>query len=450
MINFKNTLIAIAFIFISANAFTQDEKIIIDKVIATIGSDEILLSELEAQVMQFRAQGQFTSKDVYCKALEEIMVQKLLINQAKIDSITVSPSQVETQVDNRISYFISNIGSREAVEKYFNKDMNTIKNDLMESIEKQMLAQQAQQTLIANVDIAPRDITSFYNKIDKDSLPTITDQYEILQITLHPEETKKAVADVKTKLLELRQRIIDGERFATLAVIYSEDQGSATRGGELGFRAKNELVKPFANAAWSLKKDQVSNIIETEFGYHIIQVIDTKDDRVNTRHILMKPKVAPESIEKTKNKLDSIASAIRVDSIEFKMAAYRFSDDKKTYLSGGAVINPYTNGTKFEKDQLPAKEFYIINKLKPGEVSDAFLTKDEHGKDVYKIISIKAKYAMHKANLKDDYDVLQLLAKEKKQNSILKTWITEKQKKTYIKIDPKYNECDFDYDGWFK
>lgn len=450
MRNIKKAFIALSLILIANNLYSQNQKIVIDKVIATIGSDEILLSELEAQVMQFRAQGLFTSKDVYCKALEEIMVQNLLINQAKIDSITVTASEVSNQVDNRLSYFISNIGSTEAVEKYFNKDINTIKSDLNESIEKQMLAQRAQQTLISGIDIAPRDINTFYNTIDKDSLPTISEQYEILQITLHPEETSEAVYDLRNKLLELRQRIIAGERFATLAVLYSEDQGSATRGGELGFRSKNELVKPFANAAWSMKKDQVSNIIETEFGYHIIQVIDTKDDRVNTRHILMKPKIAPEAIQKTKNKLDSIASLIRMDSIKFNIAAYRFSDDKKTMLSGGAVINPYTNSTKFEKDQLPAEEFYIINKLKPGEISDAFSTKDQHGKDVYKIISVKTKHASHKANLKDDYDVLQQLAKEKKQNSTLKNWILEKQKKTYIKIDPRFAECDFDNKGWLK
>lgn len=446
----KKTLLATAILTLACWVNSSAQKVVIDKNIATVGSDVILLSELEGQVMQYRAQGMFAAKDIHCKVLEEMLVQKLLINQAKIDSIEVTQSQVDQQLDQRLNYFISNIGSKEAVERYFNKTMYDIKKDLRDAIKKQMLAQRVQMGLVENIDISPIDITRFYSKIDKDSLPIIPEQYEIQQITMHPERTKKAIYDVKQKLLDLRKRIIDGERFETLAVLYSEDQGSATRGGELGFRSKNEFVKPFSDAAWSLRPGQVSNIVETEFGYHIIQVIDKKDDRLNTRHILMKPKVKPEAIQRTKEKLDSIASAIRMDSISFKHAAYRFSDDKKTYLMGGLLVNPYTNSTRFEKDQLPASEAFIIGRLKEGEVSDPFLSKDQHGKDVYKVLSIKSKIKTHTANIDEDYDVFINMAKKEKQDKILKEWIADKITTTFIKIDPEYGKCEFEHEGWFK
>jgi len=287
-----------------------------------------------------------------CEVLENLMTQKILLNQSRIDSVFPSESQVESQLEQRLSYFSNQLGSQKAVENYFKKSIYEIKADLKESLREQIQTQQMQSKITEKITITPSEVKSFYKSLPSDSLPMINLQYVIEQVVKYPPEASQAKFEVKQKLLALRQRILDGEKFSSLAILYSEDPGSARRGGELGFRSRGELVKPFADVAFNLKEGQVSQIVESEYGYHIIQLIEKKDDKVNVRHILMKPTFSPEDEIKVQQTLDSIATAVRQDSITFEKAARKYSDDKKTNLNGGVMVNPQTGSVRFERISL--------------------------------------------------------------------------------------------------
>ncbi|PKP38929.1 MAG: peptidylprolyl isomerase, partial [Bacteroidetes bacterium HGW-Bacteroidetes-15] len=374
----------------------------------------------------------------------------LLVHNAEIDSIQVSSGMVENEMERRLKYFINQIGSETALEKYFSKSIFQIKNDLRISIKESLLAQQMQESVVKNVAVTPSEVNRFFKNIPADSLPTIAEQYEFRQVVLYPPASSDAKLAVRDQLLDLRDRVLKGERFGTLAVAYSEDRASASRGGELGFRSKDELVKPFADVAFNLREGQVSQIVETEYGFHIIQMIERRDDQVNVRHILMKPSYSPDQLLKSQNKLDSIANFIRNDSITFVRAAQFYSEDKKTRLGGGLVINPNTNTSLFEREQLPPADFYVIRNLKIGEVSAPFESRDEHANVVYKIITITRIVPQHKANLNDDYAIIQDMTKMNKQQEVFLNWVKSRLNSTYIRIDPSYRNCSFDLEGWVK
>lgn len=453
-----NLLFTLIFAFsISVSAQSPDSTatikgpIVIDQIVAIVGNKAIKQSDIENEYVQLKAENFQANGDIKCMVFEKMLQTKLMVNQAMLDSLVVSESQLEQELNQRLEMFIAQAGSVEKLEKHFDKSMAEIKKDLMESLRDQQLSNKMQNNIIGTIEITPSEVKNFYKKFPKDSVPIINTQVEIGQIAAYPPFTEKAVAEVKDKLLDLRKRIIAGERFASLAVLYSEDPGSASHGGEIGFSKKSALDAEYAKVAFGLTTPgEVSRIVESEFGYHLIQLIERKGDMVNTRHILMKPKADPESVTKIMHLLDSIAGLIRKDTIKFEKAVLKYSMDVDTRLNRGLQINPKTGDTRFEMDQVTGPDLYAIKKLKPGEISDPIESHDQKGKVFYKILSLRALYPAHPANLKDDNNVLQEMAKNAKRQSILDEWLSEKIKTTFIHIDDSFKGCDFRSKDWMK
>jgi len=433
---------AIISLFILHHAHAQENRIV-DQVVSIVGDKIILQSDIETQFLELRAQGASTSGDMKCEILEEFLVQKLLLNQAEIDSILVSEAEVELQLNQRLDYFIGQIGSQKALEEYFGKSILEIKEDFRDVIREQIITQKMQGEIVGNLAATPAEVRKFYNRIPEDSLPRVNSQVEISQIVIYPPLADEAVFSVKERLLDLRKRIIAGEDFTTLAVLYSEDPGSSPRGGEIGFLGKGELDPAYAKTAFSLKEGTVSTIVESEFGYHIIQLIERQGDKVNTRHILLKPKVTAEASRKTLNKLDSITQLIRTDTLTFKEAARYYSQDEKSRVNGGIRVNPANQTTQFEMDEFQPAEFRVIRQLKVGEISEPIETVDEKGKKVYKVVKLTSQTKPHVANLEEDFNMLKEMTLMQKQQQIVENWVQEKKQNTYIRIDKSFSNCEF-------
>ncbi len=429
----------------------QQQRKVIDKIVAIVGGNIILESDVMMQYEQMRRQGSIPAGQASrCKILEDIMVQKLLYHQAKLDSLPLEPGEVERQLDARLDYFIRMIGSQKALEEFYHKSFLEIKNDLRDDVREQVLAGKEQSNIIQDVTITPGEVKSFYKKLSKDSIPMIPEQYEIQQIQINPPYSEEAKIAARQKLLDLRKRIIEGESFSTLAILYSEDPGSARRGGELGFTGRADLDKDFARVAFSLKKGQVSPIVETRFGYHIIQLIDRKGDMINVRHILIKPKLSGDAIQRANTLLDSIARQIRIDSLSFGKAAYLYSEDEDTRTTGGLVINPATGDPRFDMSQLDKRTGQLVARMKEGEISDPFQYIDNAGNIVFKIIRLKKIIPAHRANLDLDYELLSNMAKQQKQKDVFNQWVDDRLQTTYSRVDEEYQGCKFQYKGWIK
>ena len=428
------------------NAQDNGKKVEVDGVAAIVGKNIILLSDIENQYLNYRAQGEISGseKDMKCRILEDMLFQNLLVAQAEVDSIEVDDSQVNSELDRRIAMFINQFGSQEKLERYYNKKLPEIKAELFDMIKDQLLAQQVQQQIVQNVNVTPSEIRAYYKSIPEDSLPVIKTQYVIQQIVKNPPISIEEKLRVKEELLNLRKRILSGENFSTLAILYSEDPGSAKKGGELGFYGRGQLYPEFEAVAFRLKEGEISDVVETEAGYHIIQMIERKGDYINVRHILLVPKVSPKDLMKARNELDSIARLIRSDSITFDQAVEKFSDDPNKN-SGGYLLNPYTGGTSFEAEQLDPQVAFVVDKLKVGEISNPVPMKTEKQQDAYRILYLKEKTAPHRANLKDDYPKMQDWALQKKQKETIDKWVAEKSKTTYIRISDKFKDCHFQF-----
>ncbi len=423
---------------------------IVDRIVATVGNNIILQSDIENMYRQMMSQGMTSQGDMKCQVLEDLLVSKLMLNQARIDSIEVSVAQVEMELDSRLQKFIDQIGSQKKLEAYYDKSMQEIRSDFRDLIRDQMLTQQMQAKIAEDITTTPSEIRTFYRRIPKDSLPVIPAQIEYRQLVRNPPYSEESKLAIRQKLLDLRKRVIDGEDFATLAILYSEDPGSAARGGELGFQGRSELVPEFAEAAFSLKMGAVSPIVQTKFGYHIIQLIERKDEKVNVRHILMKPRVTIAERKSALEFLDSTAKLIRADSIDFIDAVHFYSQDEETVMSGGIAVNPMTGDTRFQLDQLDQATAEAVNNLKLQDISDPFESKDMTGSPVFRIIKITNRLEPHTANLKYDYSILTQMTKMSKQQQAMTDWIIEKQKTTYIHIDESYRACNFTNKGWVK
>lgn len=445
---FKPTIfLLLSFFTLVRISYSQD---VIDKVIAVVGSDMILNSDIEQEVMRLKMQGNLPEGDYKCQLLEQLLIQKLLLYQSKVDSLQPNEAAIENEVNRRLKYFTNQIGSEKALENYFHKPIYEIKNDLREVIHDQQLTQQMRQKVIEKNTVTPSAVKSFYKSIPTDSLPVIPEMYELQQITIYPPSSAQAKFRVKERLLELRSRILKGERFSSLAMAYSEDLGSAKKGGELGFRSREELVKSFADVAFNLAEGQVSQIVESEYGFHIIQMIEKQTNQVNVRHILLKPQFTSDMLVEAKNRLDSISNLIKLDSITFEMACLKFSEDKKSKMNGGLVVNTDNNTKYFQKEQLQPSDYYVIKRLKEGEISETFESRDEHANVIFKVVKVKRIVPTHKANLTDDYDVIQKMTMQSKENEIFMKWVGDKQRITYIKIEPEFKHCKFMSEGWFK
>jgi len=446
----RKIFLPLLLMFVSFTTYAQDN--IIDEVIAVVGDNAILKSEIEQQYQQALSEGVTFPGDIKCHIFEQSLIQSLMLNQADLDSVEVSQNEIVNQVDARMNYMIQQIGDKKKLEEYFNKSIIQIKREMMETVHKQMLAQKMQGEITKNIKVTPSEIRTFFKSLPEDSLPMVATQYELNQIVLYPRVEQEEIDRVKAQLREFQKEIKEGRDFATLAVLYSEDPGSAARGGDLGWMTRSQLIPEFASVAFNLtKKNKVSKIVETEYGFHIIQLIDRKGDRINVRHILIKPKISDKARKEALNKLDTIRTYILDGKLSFEEAALRFSMDKDTRANGGIMVNQKSGNTKFEISDIPPQMNKQIAKLKVGEISKPFKMMDEQkGKETYRLVLLKSKTAPHRANLRDDYQLLKGMLQNKKRQEKINNWIKQKQLTTYIKIDKKWLNCDFEYKGWVK
>lgn len=440
----------VALLFVSQWLMSQNESVVIDKVVAVVGKNIILISDIENQYAQLKTQGQ-TGANLKCKVFEELLYQKLLLDQAQKDSIEVTEAEIEDNLDRRIRYFVAQIGSEQKLEEFYGKTITEIKEEFREVIAKQMLSDRMQGQLTQGLKVTPTEILKFYKEIPKDSLPKLNKQIILQQIVKYPPVNEAEKLAIKEKLRTYRDRVLKGEKFSTLAVLYSEDLGSARKGGELGFVGRSDLVPEFAAVAFKLKEPgDMSRIVETEFGYHIIQLIEKRGELMNLRHILLKPKISPMDMYKAQVFIDSVRTLIVKDSLSFEDAATRFSEDKETNKNEGLMINPMTGNSIFENEQLEPGVAYALKNVKEGQITKAFKTKDNRGKDVYKIIKIKKIILPHTASIEKDYQLIQDICLAQKQKEFIKSWIKKKQASTYIRIEDDYKDCPFENTGWVK
>jgi peptidyl-prolyl cis-trans isomerase SurA len=425
---------------------------IVDQVLWVVGDEPILQSDIENEIARRRYEKESIDGDAYCVIPEQIAIQKLFIAQAKLDSIVVPEGSVDQQVDARIKYFIGQIGSKEKLEEYFKKPLKDIRKTMSSSVRDQLMAQEMQRNIMSGIHITPADVRRFYNEIPKDSIPTIPEQVEVQIISISPQVTLAEQERVKSQLRDFREKIENGEyEFSTLAILYSEDRGSALQGGELGFMTRGKLVPEFANTAFALyDPKKVSRIVESEFGYHIIQLIERKNDQVNCRHILLTPKIGYAERIKTSTQLDSIATCIRNEESSFAENALRFSEDELSKQTGGVMINMQNGTTKFQLQELPSEIAKAIYGMEVGEISKPFPYKDEKNKERIAIVKLKSRTKAHKAHPDTDYQLLKDMVTGLKNQEEIKKWILKKQAETYIYITPEHRNCTFQFPNWVK
>ena len=424
---------------------------IIDEVIWVVGDEAILRSEVEEERLRAQYEGQPINGDPYCVIPEQLAVQKLFLHQAILDSVEANESSVSHQVDMRLNYYINQIGSKEKMEEYFRKTSSEIREEMMTSVRNQMIIQQMQQKLTADIKPTPADIRRYYNSLPLDSLPMMPAQVEVQILSFEPPVPAEETERVKQRLREFTERIQNGSAdFGMLARLYSEDTESAKRGGELGFVGKGQLVSEFAEVAFNLNDPKrVSRIVQTEYGYHIIQLIEKKGERINCRHILLRPRISATDKVKAIEQLDSIRRLIVSDSILFEQAVIRYSQDKNTVMNAGLMINPNTGSSRFEYQDLApeiAKQIYNLNE---GDVSQPFVMMDQtKNREVCAIVRVAKKTDVHRANLTDDFQAIKSMLEAKLSADFIHDWILKKQKTTYVQIDPDWQGCDFEYPGW--
>lgn len=444
-------------------AIAQEGKTqVIDKVVAVVGKNIILQSDVENQYLQYRMQGSIegSASSIRCAILEELLFQKLMLNQAELDSLTVSDAEVDMELNRRITELIGRAGSQEKLESIFNKSMAEIKDELRRLVREKSLQEKVRADILQGVTVAPAEVKAYYYSIPYDSIPMVDTQYEIVQIVKRPPVSIDEKLAVKDQLYQIRKRILEGESsFSAMAVLYSEDPGSARKGGELGFTGRGEFAPEFETAAFNLRDGEISEVVETQFGFHIIQLIERRDDYVNCRHILMTAKVPVEALEKAQSELDSAAILIRNGDMTFEEACMKFSDDDSK-TNGGYILNPIMGGYRIglqdmkELGEYPSfAEFknlaFVVGKLGVGEVSSPLPMTTNDGKDAFRLVMVKRKIESHKATLEDDYSLVQNWALNQKNQEVIKTWIRAKSKKAFIRIDEDYTDCDFQFE-WQK
>ncbi len=444
----KGNFIFLVFSFLSVYACNitaqTSQDTVIDGIVAIVGANTILRSDLENQYLQFRSQGNITGSPttMKCQILENMLFQKLLLNQAEIDSVQITDIQVESEMDRRMRYFINLAGSPEKLEETYQKSIIAIKSEMRDIIKEQMMVENVQQKITKEVATTPSEVKAFYRKLPKDSIPAVNSEYEIGMIVKYPAIGDAEKEEVRKKITALKERIAKGDDFSTMAILYSEDPGSSKKGGELGMFKRGDMRPEFEAAAFKLKPAEVSDIVETEDGYHLIQMIERRGEYINVRHILLQPKVSIVSLNAAKTTLDSIATIIDQKKMRFDECVMKFSDDPSKN-NGGLMINPNTGNSRFESDQLDPKVFFVIDKLKVGEISAPVLFKTDRGKEEYRIYYLKERTNPHKANLELDYARIQQWAMEKKKMKIMDDWIQKKTSRTYVRIMDPYKNCAF-------
>ena len=446
--------LATAVLFAAAALTASAQKYsggLIDKTVAIVGNEVIMLSDLEEEVAMMRAYGMMSDKKGRCEILEEMMSTKLFLMQARLDSLEVNNDMVEGELSNRVDMLKTNLGGEDEVVKQFGKPIYKLRQEWRQAIEDQTLTQQMQQQIASKIpDLTPYDVRQYVERTDVEDLPMVPVKYQLSQICIYPDREAANLA-VKERLLAIRERIINGERFSTLARLYSQDPGSARKGGELGMASKSIFWPAFSDAAMSLKPGVVSQIVETPDGFHIIEVIEKKGDMFNARHILLKPEYTSEDRDKGFRVLDSLKTELVNDAVTFELAARFYSEDPSTRTNGGQMADPTTGSSYFEIDQLKPQDYAAIKDLKEGEISDPIESLDNEGRDgnlVYKIVKVDKVLPAHPATFSSDYTLLLEQAKSELQQKAINDFIDSKIKVTYIVIDPLFGDCDFEREAW--
>ena len=431
------------------------EKNVADEVIWVVGDEAILKSQVEEQIKQLRAYNERIEGDPYCVVPENMAISKLYLNQAKIDSVTVSESEIRSMVEKRIGELITLFGSREKLEEYQNMSLMQIREFLTDMMRENQVIKTMQEKLTQDVKVTPAEVRRYFKDLPQDSIPFIPTQVEVQIITMEPKIPQEEIERVKKTLRDYTERVTSGEiAFSTLARLYSEDEGSRRRGGELGFMGRAELVPEYANVAFNLQDpNKVSKIVEPEFGFHISQLSEKRGDRINTRHSLLKPKVDEKDLEAALLRLDSIANDIRNEKFTFDDAATYISHDKDTRNNHGLMANPQTGTARFEMQQLAQvsqEAAKMVEGMNVGEISTPFTMINAKGKEICAIVKLKTRLNGHKATITEDYQRLKGIVMEKRSEEKLDKWIKDKQKHTYVRINEKWQKCDFKYPGWVK
>lgn len=432
------------------------ESSIVDEVIWVVGDEPILKSDVEAMRLQGEADGVKWTGDPDCSIPEQLAVQKLFLHQAAIDSIQVSESDVAQGIDDQINYWVSLIGSREKLEEYRKQTVTQMRQEMHHDFKNRQLIQKMKEEIVKDIAVSPADVRAYFKDLPADSIPFVPTDVEVEILTQQPKIAQEEVNRVKDELRGYTDRVNSGETtFATLARLYSEDPGSARQGGELGYTGRGMLDPAFANVAFNLTDPKkISKIVETEFGYHIIQLIDKRGDKVNVRHILLKPHVSKEAIDKGLLRLDSVAHDIRAGKFTFEEAATYISDDKDTKNNHGLMANTdqetRTRTSKFQMKDLPTEVARVVDTLKVGEISSSFQMVNAKGKTVCAIVKLKSRTEGHKATITEDFQVMKDVVLAKEREKKLHGWVVDKIKHTYVRMNDRYKDCKFEYQGWVK
>ena len=434
---------------------TYGQNNVIDEVVWVVGDEAILKSDVESERLNAQYEGRKFDGDPYCVIPEQLAIQKLFLHQAELDSIDVSEQEVLSRLEQQTNWLIDQIGSKEKMEEYYNKTSTQIREMLRENIRNGMVVQKMQQEIIGDIKIVPADVRRYFKNLPQDSIPFVPTQVEVQIVTLEPKIPQEEIERVKKALRDYTDQVNKGEiAFSTLARLYSEDEGTRRRGGELGFMGRGELVPEFANVAFNLQDpSKISKIVESEFGFHIIQLIEKRGDRINTRHILLKPKVEEKDLEASLLRLDSIAKDIRNAKFSFDEAATFISQDKDTRNNHGLMANPKSGTARFEMQELAQVSQEVaktIEGLNVGEISEPFTMINNKGKEICAIVKLKARIDGHKATITEDYQRLKSIVQSKLGDEKLQKWIVDKQKSTYVRINENWVTCDFKYPGWVR
>lgn len=429
-------------------------KSVIDKVIWVVGDEPILMSDVEAMRLQSELEGVKWNGDPDCIIPEQIAVQKLYLHQAAIDSVDVSEAEINSEIEQQINYWVQQIGSKEKLEEYRKMSIAQMRQQMHDDFKNRMLIQEMRRKLVKDITVTPSDVRRYFDKLPTDSLPSVPTAVEVEIITMQPRIPIEEINRVKDELRNYTERVTKGEAsFSTLARLYSEDPGSARQGGEMDYVGRGMLDPAFASVAFNLTDSKkISKIVETEFGYHIIQLLDKRGDRIKVRHILRKPVISNEMIEATKQKMDSLLTDIKEGKATFEAAAFHVSDDKDTRNNQGLMVNN-ANGertSKFQMKDLPTEIAREVEKLQPEELSNVFEMVNEKGKKVCAIIKLKNRIPAHKATITEDYQVMKNVVLAKEREKFLRNWVINKIKTTYVRMDEQYKNCNFEYQGWIK
>jgi len=434
------------FLLFSFYMFSQS----IDKIQAKIGSEILLISDIENQYNQVLSQGVVNTENLRCNIIDELLLQNFLVHHAKIDStIEIVQDDIDAEINNRISFFEKQLGSLEKVESYFNRSIASMEDELMLIVKDQFYSQKKQSKIINDVKITPNEVKDFYNKLITDDIPTVPTKVELSQLVILPRISNEKEQIIKDKLNSFRKRIYDGEDFKVLATLYSDDPGSASSGGELGFMSRGDLVPEFERAAFKLKKDEISEVVQSKFGFHIIQMIERRGEQINVRHILLKPKFSSSSLKSASDKITSIKLEIDSNLLSFEEAIIEYSDDDSKN-NGGLIINPQNGTTQFTYEELDPSIRYMVEKMSEGDISKPSLTKSQDGTQAaYRLLKIKSKKLEHKANVIDDFDLLKEYALANKKQTVLDNWVTDNLDATFISLSPELSKCPC-YNKWNK